>query len=188
MDPHPSRGARQTRRAGPDRLVEDRGGCRRDQGEKRGSITGPSPVDRGKNGSKIHVLVDRAGLPLVVGVSAANVNDHFALPVLVRAIPRVRTPRRARRFRPDKLHADKAYDVRETRKWLINRGIMVRISRKNIDTSTKLGRHRWVVERTLSWLTNHHRRIGTRWEHHGRNYLGFLTLAAALTCFKKLTT
>ncbi|EWC59277.1 Mobile element protein [Actinokineospora spheciospongiae] len=55
-------------------------------------------------------------MPLVVGVSAANVNDHFALPALVRAIPRVRTPRRARRFRPDKLHADKAYDVRETRK------------------------------------------------------------------------
>ncbi|EWC59276.1 Mobile element protein [Actinokineospora spheciospongiae] len=71
---------------------------------------------------------------------------------------------------------------------MIDRGIMVRISRKNIDTSTKLGRYRWVVERTLTWLTNHYRRIGTRWERHGRNYLGFLTLAAALTCFKKLTT
>ncbi|GLZ36429.1 hypothetical protein Acsp05_00540 [Actinokineospora sp. NBRC 105648] len=145
-------------------------------------------MDRGKNGSKIHVLVDRAGLPLVVGVSAANVNDHLALPTLVHAVPRVRTPRRGRRFRPDKLHADKAYDVRELRKWLIDRGIMVRISRKGVDTSTRLGRHRWVVERTLSWLVNHYRRIGTRWERHGRNYLGFLTLAAALTCFKKLTT
>ncbi len=33
----------------------------------RGSLTGPSPVDRGKPGSKIHVLSDRAGTPLSVG-------------------------------------------------------------------------------------------------------------------------
>ncbi|GLZ40279.1 hypothetical protein [Actinokineospora sp. NBRC 105648] len=66
---------------------------------------------------------------------------------------------------------------------------MVRTSRKSIDTSTRLGRHRRVVERTpLSWLTNHYRRIGTRWEHHGHHYLGFPTLTAALTCFKKPTT
>lgn len=37
---------------------------------KRGSLTGPSPVDRGKPGSKIHVLSDRGGLPLAVTISA----------------------------------------------------------------------------------------------------------------------
>ncbi|GAA2436940.1 hypothetical protein GCM10010191_59730 [Actinomadura vinacea] len=40
-----------------------------------GTPTGPNPVDRGKKGSKLHVLTDAAGLPLVVAVSAANVHD-----------------------------------------------------------------------------------------------------------------
>ncbi|BCK56138.1 hypothetical protein NWFMUON74_39100 [Nocardia wallacei] len=37
-------------------------------------MTGPSPVDRGRSGSKIHVLAERAGIPLSVGISAANTN------------------------------------------------------------------------------------------------------------------
>jgi hypothetical protein len=36
-------------------------------------------IDRGKAGSKIHVLSDRAGIPLSVAVSAANTNDSYAL-------------------------------------------------------------------------------------------------------------
>ena len=45
--------------------------------------------------------------------------------------------------RPDKLHADKAYDHAELRAWIRRRGIQVRITRKGIETSEKLGRHRW---------------------------------------------
>jgi hypothetical protein len=33
-------------------------------------MTGPNPVDRGKAGSKIHVLSDRAGLPLMSSCQA----------------------------------------------------------------------------------------------------------------------
>lgn len=43
--------------------------------QKGGSMTGPDPVDCGKSGSKIHVLSDRAGIPLSVAVSAANTNE-----------------------------------------------------------------------------------------------------------------
>jgi hypothetical protein len=56
-------------------------------------MTGPSPVDRGKPGSKIHVLSDRAGLPLSLALSAANTNDAFALQPLIRAIPAIRSRR-----------------------------------------------------------------------------------------------
>ena len=73
-------------------------------------MTGPSPVDRGKPGSKIHVLSDRGGLPLSLALSAANTNDAFALMPLVRAIPAIRSRRGPRRRKPGKLHADKAYD------------------------------------------------------------------------------
>jgi transposase len=54
-------------------------------------MTGPNPVDRGKSGSKIHVLSDRAGLPLAVAVSAANTHDSYALKPLVMAIPSIKS-------------------------------------------------------------------------------------------------
>ncbi|GLZ42827.1 IS5 family transposase [Actinokineospora sp. NBRC 105648] len=119
-------------------------------------------------------------------MSAANTNDHQALTTMVSAIPRIRTRGGRRRFRPDKLHADKAYDVRDLRRWLTERGIIVRVSRKGVDTSERLGRHRWVIERTIAWLTGR-RRLTIRYETKATHYLAFVTLAAALTCWNKLT-
>ncbi len=75
-----------------------------------GPLTGPNPTDRGKNGSKIHLVTDRSGLPVAVGISAANTHDSLALRPLVASIPPVRSRRGPRRRRPDKLHADKGYD------------------------------------------------------------------------------
>jgi transposase len=143
-------------------------------------------VDRGKPGSKIHVLSVRAGLPLSVAVSAANTNDAAALKPLVRAIPAIKSRRGPRRRRPAKLHADKAYDHAALRKWLRDRGIVVRIARKGIETSKRLGRHRWVIERTIAWLFNY-RRLSIRYERKANHFTAFLTLAATLTCYKKLT-
>ena len=40
-----------------------------------GQKTGPNPTDRGKSGSKRHLVVDRNGIPLTVRHSAANVHD-----------------------------------------------------------------------------------------------------------------
>ena len=148
-------------------------------------MTGPSPVDRGKSGSKIHVLSDRAGLPLSVAVSAANTNDADALKPLVRAVPAIKSRRGPRRRKPAKLHADKAYDHAELRRWVRERGIVVRIARKGIETSQHLGRHRWVIERTVAWLFGY-RRLNIRYERKANHFSAFLTLAATLTCYKKL--
>lgn len=119
-------------------------------------MTGPSPVDRGKAGSKIHVLSDRAGISLSVGISAANTNDAQALCPLVKAVPAVRSRRGPRRRRPAKLHADKANHAADLRRWVHDRGIGVRIARRGIESRDRLGRHRWVIERTISWLTGYH--------------------------------
>jgi Transposase DDE domain len=77
------------------------------------ALTGPNPVDRGKPGSKYHLLVDRRGIPLAVGLSAANLHDSMLLEQVVDAIPAVKGPRgrpgRPRK-RPAKLHLDKGYD------------------------------------------------------------------------------
>lgn len=121
-------------------------------GSKRGPLTGPNPTDRGKNGSKIHLITDRNGLPLSLGISGANMHDSLGLEPLVRGIPPIRSRRGPRRRRPAKLHGDKGYDYDHLRRWLRKRGIRHRIARKGIESSQRLGRHRWVVERTVSWL------------------------------------
>lgn len=94
-------------------------------------------------------------------------------------------PEHGRHFKPQRLHADKAYDIPHLWKWLRGQRIGVRIARKGIDSSQRLGRRRRVIERTLSWLTGY-RRLNHRYERDPRNYLAFLGLAAALCCYKRL--
>ena len=103
------------------------------------------------------MLTDATGLPLAVATSAANTHDSLALIPLVQAIPAIRSRRGPRRRRPDKLHADKGYDYPHLRAWLRRRRITPRIARRGIETSERLGRHRWVVERSLAWLPDSRR-------------------------------
>ena len=79
------------------------------------------------------------------------------------------------------------YDYPHLRAWLRARRITPRIARRGVENNTRLGRHRWVVERSLAWLTGH-RRLTLRYERSARLFTAFLILAAALTCYKKLTT
>jgi transposase len=143
-------------------------------------------VDRGKPGSKIRLITDRAGLPISVGISAANTHDSQALQPLVAGIPPIRSRRGPRRRRPDKLHADKAYDYAHLRRWLHGRRITPRIARRGIDTSARLGRHRWVIERTMSWLGGF-RRLHRRYERRAEHFLAFTGIAAAMICYRRLT-
>ncbi|WP_433406603.1 IS5 family transposase [Streptomyces sp. CA-146814] len=152
---------------------------------KKGDLTGPNPVDRGKFGSKIHLITDRAGLPLSVGISGANLHDSQALEPLVRGIPPIRSRRGPRRRRPAKLYADKAYDNRHLRQWLRSRHITPRIARKGIESSERLGRHRWTIERTMSWLAGC-RRLHHRYERKADHFLAFAGIAATLICYRRL--
>jgi transposase len=105
---------------------------------------------------------------------------------LIDAVPAIRTPTGHRRKRPAKLHADKAYDIPRCRRFLHRRRIKVRIARRGIDSSQRLGRHRWVVERTLAWLARY-RRLAIRYERRADLHQAFLTLGCALICFKRLS-
>ena len=108
---------------------------------------GANPVDRGKPGSKLHLVCDGGGLPLTAVVTAANVNDTTVFQAVVDDVPPIRTPAGRRRTRPAKVHADKGYDSRVNRAYLRRRGIKSRIARREVESSTRLGRHRWKVER-----------------------------------------
>ncbi len=117
-----------------------------------GEHTGRNPTDRGKLGCKHHLLVDQRGLPLVAQISGAQVHDSRLLIALVEAIPAVKGLSGRARKRPGKLHADRAYASRAHRAWLRRRGIAARIARYSVESRERLGRWRWVVERTLDWL------------------------------------
>ncbi|MGQ4439270.1 IS5 family transposase [Streptomyces violaceoruber] len=153
--------------------------------KRRGALTGPNPVDRGKAGSKLHILTDAQGLPMVLGVSAANVNDVQALVPLILGLPAVRSRRGPRRRHPGKLRADKAYHSAVNIAWLRQRNISPRIARPGVESSERLGRHRWKIEGSISWLFGY-RRLTVRYERKGSHFLAFLALAAALTCYKRL--
>lgn len=98
----------------------------------------------------MHLITERTGLPLSIGISAANTHDSQGLEPLVRGIPPIRSRRGPRRRRPAKLHGDKGYDSGRLRRWLRSRNITPRIARRGIESSQRLGRHRWTVERTVA--------------------------------------
>jgi IS5 family transposase len=127
-------------------------------------------------------VVDRRGVPLAVRHTAANVHDSKMLEEIVDAIEPIRRSQGRPRKRPEKLHADKAYDLKKCRKELRRRDIKSRIARKGEDSSEKLGQHRWVVERTLSWL-NRYRRLKVRYERRADIHQAFLELGCALICW-----
>ena len=72
-------------RAGPEitswNIVVDSCSVRAKHG---GELTGPNPTDRGKLGTKYHVVVSTDGLPLAAIPSAANVHDTRLFPHLLR--------------------------------------------------------------------------------------------------------
>ncbi|GAA2147320.1 IS5 family transposase [Glycomyces algeriensis] len=137
--------------------------------------------------SKIHDLTDRIGLPLVLVVSAANLHDSHALEPLVQGIPKIRSRRGPRRRKPAKLHADKAYDIPDCHRTLRERRIGDRIACRGIKSSTRLGRDRWVIERTIAWLGGY-RRLTLQYERHGHLFAAFLALVTAITCYQNSPT
>ena len=62
---------------------------------------------------------------------------------------------------------------------------MPRIARRGVESSQRLGRHRWVVERTLAWLARF-RRLTIRYERRADIHLAFTTLACALVTLNQL--
>jgi len=123
------------------------------------------------------------------------VPDNKKLLDVVDAIPPVRGKPGHPRRRPKKVHkvhADKAYDDKKLRQGLRKRGITPRLARRNVESSEKLGRFRWVhrhvngvAERTFSWQQGA-RRLRIRDERRDDIYEAFTTIENALVCWERL--
>jgi transposase len=115
-----------------------------------GELTSPNPTDRGKRGTKYHVVVSTDGLPLGAVASAANVNDTTMFPELLRlalvvgvAISRV--------------VADAGYDSADNRWLCLREGLQPRIRHRGSDHGSGLGVIRSIVENANAWLLNNKR-------------------------------
>jgi transposase len=148
---------------------------------KGGQETGPNPTDRGRPGSQRHLITDARGIPLAVRLSAANIHDSRLFEEMIDAVPPIRHGVGRLQRRPAKLHADKGYDFPQCRGALRRRAIQPRIARRGVESSERLGRHRWVVERTLAWFSRF-RRLTVQYERRIDIFQAFHHLAAALIC------
>jgi transposase len=146
-----------------------------------GEDTGPNPTDRGKPGSKHHLLIDSHGIPLAEEVTAANVNDVVELIPLVVAIPPVAGKPGRPKERPGAIQGDRGYDSEPARQFLRWLQIKPLLAKRNTGHGSGLGRTRWPVERTISWFHNF-MRLRIRKERRTDIHKAFMTLAASLIC------
>lgn len=145
--------------------------------------TGRNPTDRGKQGVKRSLMTDANGLPLSLVVAGANTHD---IKLVEDTLDALQTGRPGRRLR---LCLDKGYEA----EWLENRLKVRRYaphiqSRKEESEAIKnadFKAHRWVVERTHSWM-NRFRRILTRWEKKVENYEAMLHFTCSIIVWNKI--
>jgi transposase len=150
-----------------------------------GEETGPNPTDRRKLGSKHHLVVDGQGVPLQVQLSGANRHDVTQLLPLLVNIPQVRGKPGRPRSLPDSVYADRAYDSQAARDILAWLGIEPFLAKRGTEHGSGLGKVRYVVERTISWL-HQQRRLRVRYDRRADIHQGFLKLAISLICFNAL--
>lgn len=138
---------------------------------------------------KRSVLVEADGGPLAIVVAGANVHDTKLLAATLDAIVVARPQPTSER--PQHLCLDKAYDNPTGEEAVATHGYVPhirRIGEEKLDPATgeqRFPARRWVVERTLAWLSKC-RALLIRYDKHAANFLGMLQVACALLWFRRL--
>jgi transposase len=148
-----------------------------------GEATGPSPVDRGKLGSKHTLLVDRHGVPMAIRTAPANASDQTQILPIVLDFPHIGGQPGRPKEHPDQVFADRGYDCDATRALLYWLGIEPVIARRRTLHGSGLGKVRWVIERTISWFKGL-RRLRVRYDRLMIIQEAWNTLAAAIICYR----
>jgi transposase len=143
-----------------------------------GELTGPNPTDRGKRGTKYHIVVASDGLPLGAVASAANVHDTRMFPELLR-LALVVGARIAR------LLADAGYDSADNRWLCLREGIQPLIRKIGSEHGSGLGVVRSVVENANAWLLNN-KRLDRRHDRSAGIIQSLLTTACIFVIANRL--
>jgi transposase len=177
--------AGRTAQCRPYRLVTGGRGQCIGSGAFWGAKTGPNPTDRRKSGSKHHTITDANGIPLGVLLTGANRHDITQLLPLIDTIPEVAGKVGHPRYRPQSVQGDRGYDSEAHREALRGLGIEPLLARRRTEHGSGLGRTRWVVERTLSWL-HQFRRLRIRCERRADIHEAFMAIGCYIICWRFL--
>src|SRR5215210_1852027 len=148
--------------------------------KRGGELTGPNPTDRGKAGTKYHVVVSTGGIPLAVVPSAANVHDTQLFPHLLRLAQVVCAA-------IGRLYADAAYDSADNRGLCAREGIQPHIREVGQPHGSGLGSVRCIVEHDCAWLLAN-KRLDRRQDRLGRVVLALLTAACIFILANRIQT
>ena len=151
-------------------------------------MTGPNPTDRGKLGTKRHVLTDGQGIPLSVVITAANTHDmKAAISVLDYIV--VKRPSSKINKEKQNLCLDKGYDFQEIKDGVIKKVYLPHIRHRGERVLTNHFHHhrsrRWVVERTNSWH-NRFRKLLIRYEKRLENYFALVCLGCCILIYRRI--
>ena len=132
------------------------------------------------------MLTEANGIPVGLVVDGANRHDMKLVRATLDSVPVERPAPTSEQ--PQGLCLDKGYDYDEVRQTLQEFGFTAHIRSRGeeaqaIKREAGFKAHRWVVERTHSWM-NRFRRILVRWDKSPQNYIAFLHFACALIAFR----
>jgi transposase len=150
-----------------------------------GEDTGPNPTDRGKSGSKHHVMTDAQGVPLAAKTTAANVPEVTQALHVLTSMPPVGGKPGPKRQKPKRLQGDRAYDCEPLRQVLRWMKITPVLAARYTEHGSGLGVSRWFVERTIAWLHSFGR-LRRRLDRLTEIQDAFLQLACSLICLRIL--
>ncbi len=153
--------------------------------KKGGEDTGPSPVDRSKSGSAIHLATDEHGLPLGAVVTKAGANDGVQTQdVLESMVVQPPPPQNPAPLPPDprdlpRARADGAYGNRPTQARAHRAGFRMQAPKRGQARPAGVGKIRCAVERGHAFLSQFGR-IARRLDRLSKRFLGWVQLAAAI--------
>ena len=143
----------------------------------------PQGYDAGKKvtGRKRHILVDTLGLLLSVAVHPADIQDRDGVAFVLNASTRALFPFLERIFADGGYQGPRAAAAAAaTGKWIIE--IVKRNELHNFVVLPK----RWIVERTLAWISRN-RRLARDFERYARSVAAFVRLAMIRIMLRRLT-
>jgi putative transposase len=172
--------------------MPDQGAARQKRGPGEALATGRNPTDRGKTGTKRHLLTEGKGVPIGVVVSGAQRHDMKKLADLLDASL---VPYPADDPDPPAWHLalDRGYGYDACRQTAQDHHFIPHIPPKASQAQplpppgdpTRHPPRRWVVEVAHAWF-NRFRRLLIRWEKQANTYLALIQLAATLIIYRKL--
>lgn len=144
-----------------------------------GEVSGRSPVDRGKQGTKRSLMVDGNGIPIGCVIAGANRHDSPLLRPTLGKLDRFGFDL------PEEItvHLDAGYDSKKTRDLLTELGCRWEISTKGEPLQAGA---RWVVERTNSWHNRGFKKLALCTERRARVVEAFIALANAVIIVRRL--